>query len=91
MVPAFNPLRAANCKIYAVLCYTHHHSGCTVFLTALRFVVPEYCFQLIRSLGIAKGEKNVGYYVGVLVRVVALQYLEFLNETETTDIDAIPR
>ena len=44
------------------------------------FQVPYGCFQLIRNFGITKGEKDVGKYVGPLVRVVIFEHPEFLNE-----------
>ena len=76
MVPVFNTLRAANCDTYAILCHTTLHSGCTVVLTLLTFAVPKHDFQLIRSIGVAKGEKNVGLYVGLLVRVITRAFLQ---------------
>ena len=72
MAPAFNPLRGANCEIFADFRRTYLHSGRTDFLTVLKFAVPEHYFQLIRSIRVAEGEKDVGYYVGLLVRVVFL-------------------
>lgn len=72
MVPAFNPLRGANCEIFTDFRRTYLHSGRTDFLTVLKFAVPEHYFQLIRSIRVAEGEKDVGYYVGLLVRVVFL-------------------
>jgi len=78
MVPAFNPLRGANCEIFAVFRHTHLHSGRTDFLTVLKFAVPEHYFQLIRSIGVAEEEKDVGYYVGLLMSTL------YAAETATT-------
>lgn len=70
MVPVFNSLHAANREIYIGFRLTPFHSGCTVVLTVMTFAIQKYYIQLIRSIGVAKGEKDVGYYVGLLVRAV---------------------